>query len=87
MKIKCLGLGFGGQIDYFGLWIDSMLRNGSCMSTCSTYVDFAPLSASNIFQIKNIEVWGVGEPIHDEVFVDSRRKSNYEVYELFYNLK
>jgi hypothetical protein len=70
----------GGQIDYFGLWIDSMLRSGSCMNTCTTFQDYLPLSASNIFKIKSIEVWGAGGPPKQiEVLKDPRRKPNFEV--------
>lgn len=52
----------GGEVDNFGLWIDTMLRNGSCApDSCTTFQDYTPLSASNIFTIKTIEVWAVGE--------------------------
>jgi len=61
LKQKTLpnGLGMGGQFEYFGFWIDSEFGLVKTSPTCSTYHS-APLGELD-GQIRNLEVWGVGE--------------------------
>lgn len=56
------GLGFGGQFEYWGLWIDSEYGQGESNKTCSTFRDYQMLSHDKKFKIMHIEVWGVGIP-------------------------
>ncbi|XP_017302330.2 TLD domain-containing protein 1-like isoform X2 [Diaphorina citri] len=56
------GLGFGGQFEYWGLWIDSEYGQGECNKTCSTFKDYQMLSHDKHFKIMHIELWGVGIP-------------------------
>lgn len=60
----------GGQFEYFGLWLDHSFGPGhSCAQpTCTTYGS-AQLSAQQKFQMKSLEVWGVGIPPEVEVSV------------------
>ena len=60
--------GMGGQLEYFGLWLDHSFGPGhSCAQpTCTTYGS-AQLSAQQKFQLNNVEVWGVGVPPEVEV--------------------
>lgn len=61
------GLGMGGQFNYWGLWIDSEYGLGECSESCTTYKSYTQLSVNKKFQIRNIEVWAVGEkPEEDE---------------------
>lgn len=54
------GLGFGGQLGYFGLFIASDLQSGSSESSCSTFGPcFQSLASSPQFQIENIELWSL----------------------------
>ena len=55
------GLGFGGQFDYFGLWIDAEFGQGHSRAQpkCITY-NSPRLSSQENFQIDYIEVWGIG---------------------------
>lgn len=60
------GLGMGGQLNYFGFWIDSEYGKGKCSPSCTTYT-YRQLSSNTDFLIDNIEVWAVGpEPEKDE---------------------
>ena len=58
----------GGQFEYFGLWLDSEFGPGHSKARpkCTTYGN-PQLSASEEFQIEEIEVWGVGVPPEQEV--------------------
>ncbi len=47
----------GGQLDYWGLWIDAGFEFGSCSPTCSTYAGYKMLSGSPEFGIAGVEVW------------------------------
>lgn len=51
--------GMGGQLNYFGLWIDSDYGVGKCSPSCTTY-DSPMLSSTESFEIAAIEVWRVG---------------------------
>ncbi|XP_074644862.1 MTOR-associated protein MEAK7-like isoform X1 [Tubulanus polymorphus] len=56
------GLGMGGQLDHFGLWIDSEfgIGNSKALPKCTTY-NSPQLSKEPNFAIEVLEVWGVGE--------------------------
>ena len=57
----------GGQLEYFGLWLDSEFGKGHSRGkpTCTTFGS-PPLSASEQFQIDELEAWGIGpEPCDD----------------------
>lgn len=63
----------GGQFNYWGFWLDSEYGRGECAETCTTFKNYNQLSASKNFEIRNIEVWAVGEkPVKEEV---SRKNS------------
>merc|ERR1719167_43490 len=53
------GLGMGGQLEYFGLWIDSEFGLVKTSPTCSTY-HLAPLGQPE-GKIVKLEVIGIGE--------------------------
>lgn len=53
--------GMGGQFDYWGLWLDCEYGFGECSESCSTFKNYQQLSANKRFEIRNIEVWAVGE--------------------------
>ncbi|CAG0888458.1 unnamed protein product [Darwinula stevensoni] len=54
------GLGFGGRLEYFGLWLDSEFGTGRANASCTTYHS-PQLCKSQEFYIDHMEVWGVGE--------------------------
>ncbi|XP_048402522.2 MTOR-associated protein MEAK7 isoform X2 [Stegostoma tigrinum] len=62
------GLGMGGQLYYFGLWIDSNYGEGhsKAKTKCTTY-DSPQLSAQEHFKIDTLEVWSVGNPPDDQL--------------------
>lgn len=53
--------GLGGQLNYFGLWIDFTFNNGhsKAVPKCTTYGS-PQLSGSPEFVVDSIEVWAVG---------------------------
>ncbi|XP_045192773.2 MTOR-associated protein MEAK7-like [Mercenaria mercenaria] len=55
------GLGLGGQLNYFGLWIDYTFNSGhsKAVPKCTTYGS-PQLSKSPEFVVDSIEVWAVG---------------------------
>jgi hypothetical protein len=53
------GLGFGGTLEYFGLWLDSEFGKGKCSPSCSTYTN-PQLSSSPEFDVEHLEVWALG---------------------------
>lgn len=56
----------GGQLEYFGFWVDAEYGKGKCSPSCTTY-NSPQLSSSPEFLIDRIEVWAVGpEPVKDE---------------------
>ena len=61
LKQKTLpnGLGMGGQLDYFGLWIDSEFGLVKTSPSCSTF--HAPQLGELEGNIDKIEVFGLGE--------------------------
>ena len=59
------GLGMGGQLEYFGLWLDAEYGKGKCAPSCSSFA--APqLSKEENFTYHHVEVWGVGDEPQDE---------------------
>lgn len=68
--------GFGGQLNYFGLWLDSEFGQGQSKAEpkCTTY-NSPQLSEDPHFEIHSLEVWAVGtDPklviLEDEVSSD-----------------
>jgi hypothetical protein len=57
----------GGQLEYFGLWLDENFGTGHCKGQPSTTYGNPQLSASENFHINELEVWGVGVPPESEV--------------------
>ncbi|XP_048762250.1 MTOR-associated protein MEAK7-like [Ostrea edulis] len=55
------GLGMGGQMNYFGLWIDSNFNHGHSKAKpkCTTYGS-PQLSAEPEFEVDIVEVWALG---------------------------
>ncbi|GAB6030576.1 hypothetical protein CHUAL_007438 [Chamberlinius hualienensis] len=53
------GLGMGGQLEYFGLWLDSEYGKGHCSKSCTTYHS-PQLSSTEEFSFHDVEVWGLG---------------------------
>lgn len=49
--------GMGGQLGYWGLWIDASFEFGNCSPSCSTYAGYKMLSGSPVFTIAGLEVW------------------------------
>lgn len=61
------GIGMGGQLDYWGLWLDAEYGIGQSNVSCSTYSDYSMLSAVKDFKIDALEVWCVKEkPKNDD---------------------
>jgi len=59
------GLGMGGQLEYFGFWVDSEFGILKTSPTCSTYHS-APLGQVD-GKIKKIEVFGVGDLNEEDI--------------------
>lgn len=51
----------GGQFNYWGLWLDCEYGHGECSESCTTFKNYSQLSVNKQFEIRNIEVWAVGE--------------------------
>lgn len=63
--------GMGGQFNYWGLWLDCEYGLGECSESCTTFKSYTQLSVNKRFEIRNIEVWAVGEkPVKQEVNVN-----------------
>ncbi|CAG7787055.1 unnamed protein product [Allacma fusca] len=66
------GLGMGGKLEYFGLWVDAEFGKGKCSPSCTTFT-CPQLSKNQEFNIQALEVWGIGpEPIKEEGQRDSK---------------
>jgi len=68
MKQKTMpnGLGQGGQLDYFGYWIDSEFGLVKTSPSCSTF--HSPQLGAQEGRIVELEVWGVGpEPDKEDL--------------------
>lgn len=68
------GIGMGGQMAYWGLWIDSEYGQGECSVSCSTYNNYSMLSAAKEFKIDSLEVWCVKEKPLDDSDDDEERQ-------------
>lgn len=69
--------GMGGQMDYFGLWIDSSFNHGHSKAKpkCTTYGS-PQLSAEPEFEVDIIEVWGLGPEKKEEGDSDEEKEKN-----------
>lgn len=58
----------GGQLNYFGFWLDDDFGSGHSRGqpSCTTYGS-PQLSAEEEFKLDKLEVWGVGVPSENEV--------------------
>eukprot|EP00842_Homolaphlyctis_polyrhiza_P004095 jgi/Hompol1/4687/HPOL_003810-RA len=66
------GLGVGGQIEFFALWLDAGLDQGSCKARpVSTTFGSPPLSQQEDFTIEHIEVYCLQKVEKDDRLVDS----------------
>ena len=69
---KCLKFfslqGMGGQLNYFGFWLDDDFGSGHSRGqpSCTTYGS-PQLSAEEEFKLDKLEAWGVGLPPENEV--------------------
>ncbi|KAJ3042754.1 hypothetical protein HK097_001908 [Rhizophlyctis rosea] len=71
------GIGFGGQLDYFGLWIDSSFERGhSRGDPRSTTYDNPRLSGSAEFEVDFVEAWLIKPKEVDDRLVDDRKKGS-----------
>jgi len=59
------GLGMGGQLDYFGFWIDNEFGLVKTAPSCSTY--HSPQLGELEGKIRRLEVFGVGELSEDDL--------------------
>jgi len=57
----------GGQLEYFGLWLDSEFGKGHSKAEprCTTY-NSPQLSKHETFEIKTLEIWSVGPELVQE---------------------
>lgn len=58
----------GGQLNYFGFWLDDDFGSGHSRGqpSCTTYGS-PQLSAKEEFKLDKLEAWGVGVPPENEV--------------------
>lgn len=56
----------GGQLGYWGLWIDASFEFGVCSPSCSTYAGYQMLSGSPEFRIAGLEVWAAEGPFNPD---------------------
>jgi len=54
-----IGIGFGGKLKSYRLWIHEELSSGESRSSCNTYAR-GKISSSTLFKIKTLEIWGCG---------------------------
>ena len=53
------GVGFGGSLKSFRLFVDASLERGSSLESCETFAD-GVLASAKEFDIARIEIWGCG---------------------------
>jgi hypothetical protein len=72
------GIGFGGQLEYFGLWLDSSFGHGhSKAQPRSTTYDSPQLSAKEEFDIDLVECFCIKEiEIDDRLVPDTKKKKS-----------
>ncbi|CAL4179439.1 unnamed protein product, partial [Meganyctiphanes norvegica] len=68
------GLGMGGREELFGLWLDYDFGVGKVAPTCTTFRS-PPISPNQDLDIKNLEVWALGEEEVDSDEEEGNRKS------------
>ena len=59
------GLGMGGQLDYFGLWVDSEFGRVKTAPTCSTFHS-PQLGGETEGRMVRLEAWALGELVRDD---------------------
>ncbi|XP_032378302.1 MTOR-associated protein MEAK7-like isoform X2 [Etheostoma spectabile] len=71
------GLGMGGQLYYFGLWLDSDFGRGHSRARpkCTTYGS-PQLSGEEDFTLASMEVWAVGKPPEPEEGEEGKGKKS-----------
>ncbi len=56
------GMGMGGQLDYFGLWLGAEdYGRGKSAPSCSSYQSPQLAKAGQDFEYDHLELWGLGE--------------------------
>lgn len=77
------GIGMGGQMGYWGLWLDAEYGLGQSNVSCSTYSDYSMLSGIKDFKIDVLEVWCVKEKPKPDDEEEERKiptdKDNWDV--------
>lgn len=64
------GMGLGGQLNNFGIWLDADFGHGHSTAGCSTF-NSPQLSAQSHFHVDVVEVWRVGpEVVQDKHRLD-----------------
>ena len=53
------GVGLGGSLKNFRLFVDASLESGSARDSCDTFADGALTSGAH-FEVRTLEVWGCG---------------------------
>lgn len=76
------GIGMGGQMGYWGLWIDSEYGIGQSNISCSTYSDYSILSATKDFKIDALEVWCVKEKPKEDDEEERKIPSNKDDWDM-----
>jgi hypothetical protein len=67
------GLGMGGQLEYFGLYVDDSFAGGHCRGDKSTTFGNPPLCGNEEeYEIDCVEVWIVKRKIVDEYFDEAK---------------
>ncbi|KAL1115438.1 hypothetical protein AAG570_007468 [Ranatra chinensis] len=60
------GLGAGGRIGHWGMFLDWKLCLGRVSRTCSTFRGYSPLTVCQTFRITGLEVWSTGGTTQEE---------------------
>uniref|UniRef100_A0A0A9WFA2 MTOR-associated protein MEAK7 n=2 Tax=Lygus hesperus TaxID=30085 RepID=A0A0A9WFA2_LYGHE len=55
------GMGFGGKQEYFGLFLSSDFGKGKVNNSCTTFNNFKMPNDPKDFDVRHLEVWGVGK--------------------------
>jgi len=79
----------GGQLEYFGFWIDAEFGHGKAAPSCTTYNSRQSLAGKQEFTIDRLEVWAVGpEPEKEEesvLLIGYPHFLSFQVYRHFNN--
>ncbi|KAI8848306.1 TLD-domain-containing protein, partial [Chytridium lagenaria] len=73
------GIGFGGQLDYFGLWIDSDFGKGHSRGNPSSTFSNPPLSSKEDFLIDDLECYLIKAKEVDDRLVPEKKRGNKSV--------